>query len=40
MRALLGDNWIRETGNRVAQGRAKKPDTQLGHSIWTPADGP
>jgi hypothetical protein len=30
---LLTDNWIPETRNRLAQRRAKKPDTKSGQ-IW------
>jgi hypothetical protein len=30
---LLADNWIPETRNRLAQRRAKKPDTKSGQ-IW------
>jgi hypothetical protein len=30
---LLADNWIPETRNRLAQRRAKKPDTKAGQ-IW------
>lgn len=30
---MLADNWIPETRNRLAQRRAKKPDTKAGQ-IW------
>jgi hypothetical protein len=30
---LLADNWIPESRNRLAQRRAKKPDTKSGQ-IW------
>jgi hypothetical protein len=33
MRALLVENWIPETRNRLARRRAKKPDTKAGQ-IW------
>jgi len=33
MRVSLADNWIPETRNRLAQRRARKPDTKAGQ-IW------